>query len=799
MPELLAPAGGPEPFRAAIAAGADAVYCGFGSDFNARRGAANFSADEFSEACRQAHLAGARVYVTVNVAVRDDELPSALAHVRHAAELGADAFIIQDWGLLAQVRRSWPELECHVSTQANVHDARGVAWCRDAFGAARVTLSRELSLPEIARIAEEGVDLEVFAHGALCFCYSGVCLLSSMEGGRSANRGLCAQPCRLPYDLVDEAGGVISARGRTRPLCPKDNNVIRDLAPLVASGVASLKVEGRMKAPDYVFTVVGAYREAIDGLAAGGRPGDDEAARDRRLKRAFNRDFTDAYLHGRSGDEMMSYERSNNRGELAGVVVGCPGRTARVRLDAPVGAGDLLELRPDDDPNAFLTTHAEADAPAGEIISCPVKRPMPVGCPVRVIRSARLMAAASAAVLREVPRRRPVRVRVEARLGSPLAISMETCDGRARAEAVGAVVEAARTKAVSAEELAEHVGRMGSTPFEVEGGTAAIEVCLDEGCGMGFSSVHRLRAACCDALGRAILEPYESRAASLAPVPASVATGRAGEPSAPMGEPEVCALVRSAETAVAALEAGATRLYATSDDLAVGEWPHDVVPVLDEVCREGDHGRLDAWVRQGRPVACGNVSELALAAERGALAELRGCVPVHNRACLDALAERGARAAWLSPELTLDEVALLARDAPILLGIVVSGRPRVMTSEHCVLQAAGSCVHDCARCELRGRRLSLRDRDGSLLPVRTDAHGRSRIYDAHPLDATPEVGRLLACGVTRLMVDATLLDEGEARFAVGRLVRAVAVARKGGRPAKRLSGATSGHLFWAIG
>ena len=133
--------------------------------------------------------------------------------VRRAWRLGADAFIIQDWGLMAEIRRRWPEVETHVSTQANVHDARGVAWCRDVWGADRVTLSRELSLAEISRIAEEGVELECFGHGALCFCYSGVCLMSSMNGGRSANRGLCAQPCRLPYDLIDEDGNVMEIPG----------------------------------------------------------------------------------------------------------------------------------------------------------------------------------------------------------------------------------------------------------------------------------------------------------------------------------------------------------------------------------------------------------------------------------------------------------------------------------------------------------------------------------------------------------------------------------------------------------
>ena len=217
--ELLSPAGGPEPFAAALAAGADAIYCGMGS-FNARRKAANFDDESFAAACRAAHLAGTRVYVTVNIVIKDAEMRDALELVRKCAMLGADAFIIQDWGLFAEVRRLMPSVETHNSTQANIHDARGTAFCA-AAGADRVTLSRELSIAEIAAIHDAcpAIDLEVFAHGSICFSYSGVCVLSSFcQAGRSANRGMCAQPCRLPFELIDGDGRNISAPGRGRPL-----------------------------------------------------------------------------------------------------------------------------------------------------------------------------------------------------------------------------------------------------------------------------------------------------------------------------------------------------------------------------------------------------------------------------------------------------------------------------------------------------------------------------------------------------------------------------------------------------
>ena len=881
--ELLAPAGGPEQFNAALAAGADAIYCALGSDLNARRSAANFDDETFAAACRRAHLAGVRVYLALNVAVAEREMPAALALARRAWVLGADALIIQDWGLLAEVRRRWPEVEVHVSTQANVHDARGVAWCR-ALGVGRVTLSRELSLAEMARIAEEGVELECFGHGALCFCYSGVCLLSSLQGGRSANRGLCAQPCRLPYDLVDESGRVLEAPGvptaglaeknrgvgGLRALCPKDLCTIDHVAELAAAGVGSLKVEGRMKSADYVLSVVGAYREAIDealgegedadegaggavagarsraagvangpqvkGLLASGEGAPEDAraraaARERRLRRAFNRDFTDAYLWGRSDNQMMSYERSNNRGEFVGEVVGSraledrvvrrgggnggrertrrlPQAEVRVRLTAPVGAGDLLEVRPLGDPTQFLTVNAEAEAPAGAIISCRAARPMETGSPVRLIRSQEALAAAARLADKDVVRRRPVDVRVVARVGEPFVVELACADGVASARAEGFVVEPARTRAVSEVDLVEHVGRMGQSPFE----PVSWEVELDCGCGMGFSAVHAVRARACELLEEELLAPYAGREAALAPAPAAPSPAEA--PQGPVGslgpvprdpsnsgvgsgvrEAEVCALVASPECARAALDAGATRVYAPADELAAGEWPAGVVPWLDEVCREGDHARLDPWVREGAPVAVGNVSELALAAERGALAEVRSCIPVHNASALATLERAGAAGVWLSCELSLEEICALAPRAGVPVGLSVLGRERAMTSEHCVLQVAGRCVHDCARCDLRRERLSLRDIDGNLLPVRTDLQGRSRIWSAHPLDATPQVPELLAAGVTRLLADATLLSPRATAEAVARVARAVACAQTGRRPAPRMRGATSGHLF----
>ena len=820
IPELLAPAGEPNAFYAALAAGADAIYCALGNDFNARRMADNFTPETFEKACRDAHLAGTRVYVTINIIIQDDEMEHALETVALAWRLGADAFIIQDWGLLWEISQRWPEVECHISTQANIHDARATSWCA-AHGADRVTLSRELSIAEMDTIAKTGVEIECFGHGAICFCYSGICLMSSFFGGRSANRGICAQPCRLPYEMVDGTGNNLLTDGRERPLCPKDLYSFDDLDAMARAGVGSLKVEGRMKSPDYVYAVISAYRGALDDLAAGQAPAPGEdAARKRQLKRAFNRDFTNAYYYGTSGDEMMSYDRSNNRGELVGSVIFAeqledevrvtkptkPGGRSRLRrhprarlrieLKAPVGAGDLLEIRPSSDPSQYFTASVRDNAQAGDEIEVVGVRVADIGSAVRVIRSQGAFDDVDRVLGRAVARKRKVDVRISAHLGEPFTVELYVPEAGVRVSEQGFIVEAARTKEVSEEELVEHVCRMGTTPFEPR----AVACELDASCGMGFSAVHAVRAAACDKLEQALLAPYSHRNLTRGQVFCQVAHNNiARDLTEDLSPCQVCALVASAEAARTAIEAGATRIYATADSLAEGDWPEGVIPWLDEVCREGDHARLDPLIEAGKPVACGNMSEFAAAAELGALPEIRPCVPVHNASGIAALESWGAAALWLSHEITLEQIKRITPAASIPVGMLVSGRVRVMTSEHCVLQAADRCIHDCARCKLRQEDIRIKNIDGHLLPVRTDIHGRSRIYSAWPVDMTPQIPELAAAGVTRFMADCSLLDANQTARAVTRIVRALDAYRSGTRPSEKEPNTTSGHLFSGIG
>lgn len=422
LPELLAPAGGLDQMLAAIAAGADAIYAGLGG-FNARVSAHGFTDDEFARGCAVAHAHGVRVYATLNVFVFDDELSDAVVLGAHALELGADALIVADAGLACVLRTAIPGVEIHLSTQAGVHSEGAVRLAADELGVERVTTARELTVDEIAALCATGVPIEVFCHGAICIGYSGACEFSALRRGRSAMRGDCTQPCRLSYDLVDEAGQSVAAVEGDRLLCSRDYLGIAHLPELVDAGVASLKIEGRMKNPDYVFNVVRAWRRALDMLCDGAWDPDAVEELERELGRSFNRGFTDAYLRGRSGAELMSFERAINQGVRVGRLVAVGHEEVTVELDAAAAAGDTLEIRfypgvdaRPDVPKRWPQVPCPVDTAAGKRVVVHCKRKVDTGCEVYLIRSAGVLDQ-TAAVLE--------RMRAEADAIAPVARAVE--------------------------------------------------------------------------------------------------------------------------------------------------------------------------------------------------------------------------------------------------------------------------------------------------------------------------------------------------------------------------------------
>ena len=282
MMELLSPAGSRAALEAAVQSGADAVYMGFGA-FNARRNAKNFTDEEFADAVAYCHLRGVRVFLTLNTLLTDRELPQAAEVLRKASQMGVDAVLVQDWGVLTLAQAVTPDLPIHASTQMSLFTSGGARWA-ERLGMERVVLARELSRDDIANVCRScGAEIEVFVHGALCMCYSGQCTMSALIGQRSGNRGACAQPCRLPY-------GVNGPCKNQFPLSLKDANLSAYLQELGDMGVACLKLEGRMKRPEYVAVITSIYRRLIDEKRG------PTAAESQALEQAFSRSgFTDGY------------------------------------------------------------------------------------------------------------------------------------------------------------------------------------------------------------------------------------------------------------------------------------------------------------------------------------------------------------------------------------------------------------------------------------------------------------------------------------------------------------------------
>lgn len=725
-PELLAPAGTLDAFLAALDAGADAVYTGAGA-FNARAAADDLTCEELAWACEVAHGMGARVYVTMNIFVRDDELGECVALARRVLDAGADALIVADLGLCRRLRREVPDVEIHLSTQAGVHAAAGAVLAAEQLGASRVTCGRELTVDEIGAMAATGVEIEAFCHGAICICYAGACSFSARRRGRSANRGDCTQPCRVPYQLVDGEGRRVDARDGDLLLCPCDYLSAGHLDELVRSGVGALKIEGRMKNPDYVYNVVSCYREALDAAvarvnaaesganataatdAAGGDAGSDAAGATektvRRLARSFNRGFTDGYLTGRTRANLMSWERSCNQGVRVGRVIDRRHEEVLVAFEDAVDAGDTLEVRfipgpntAKDAPKRWPMVPCPVDAAAGDRVWVRCKRKVEVGAQVNLVRSERLI---------EVARERVAALRAA---GQDPASGRDDAAGHRAAE-----------RPLSKNQGASMRGEVGAA------------ACDSAACDAAACDAAAVRAVCI------VDDPQAASDLLDGCYPDALLSWR------PQGLDVVPAVFEHR-----LLEADADAWTRLLPALGV---------VLDEVSREGDARRQRDLCRRAAFVVCRNLTQVAYAREAGCVFEVASPVTAANGETVQELSRLGARCVWLPEEMGEERIEEISRtlSGGVRLAVWAHGEARLMVCEHCVLTAEGPCTETCLVCPRRLAPRLLVERDGSCLPVAVDALGRTRIFDETLLDLAHAVPRVISAGVTELVYDLTKL------------------------------------------
>lgn len=456
MMELLSPAGNREALIAAISCGADAVYLGY-TAFGARSFAGNFDTDGLKEAIDYAHERGKKIYVTVNTLVKQSELRSEVGDglcdvLELLCNVGADAAIVQDLGAARIARSQFPELELHASTQMTVNNAQGAQLLRD-LGFSRVVPARECSLDELRRMADTGVEIEAFAHGALCVAVSGQCLFSSMIGSRSGNRGKCAQPCRLPYSMEGGDRGYL--------LSTKDLMLIEQIPQMRDAGVYSYKLEGRMKRPEYVGVITRAYREALDAAQAH-VPYTPSPATIEGLKQVFNRGgFTQGYVMGKSNAALMSWERPNHWGIRVGKIVSSGKQLSNILLERELHDGDGLQVRGKGEVDF---TYSGKDMAKGTTATARIMGSAHVGDAVY-----RLTDAIQMKEIRDIMARETVEIPLMGHLrampGESAVLTLNDLDGHSVSVCSEQTVDAAKQRALDHETAFARLGKMGGTPY----------------------------------------------------------------------------------------------------------------------------------------------------------------------------------------------------------------------------------------------------------------------------------------------------------------------------------------------
>lgn len=465
MPELLAPVGNMECLFAAINAGCDAVYLS-GRNFGARSFAGNFSNEELIEAINTCHLYGVKVYITVNTLILDTEVERFINYIDFIHSIGVDAVIMQDIGMIDLVRKTYPNLEIHASTQAHIHNLEGVKFCEE-LGIKRVVLARETPIELVKEIKDNtNIELEIFVHGALCMSYSGQCLMSALIGNRSGNRGTCAQSCRQQYSL--EIDGEIKELNKYL-LSTKDLNTLDNIPKLIDMGVNSLKIEGRMKRPEYVYLITSIYRKAIDNYVKFKETKiTDEDIKN--IKKIFNREFTKGFLFNDENEEFVNTYRPNHMGIDIGKVIDYKNGKVIIKLTDILNINDGIRIIGDNDTGCIVTTMYKNgvrvdETNIGDIVSIPIKD--------KVDKNSRVVKTTDYKQLKEIEEKLKINKKVLIKgkcilkLGEPIRLIID--DSKNIVEDISDyIVEKSIKNETTIEQIKEQLNRLGDTVYEFE-------------------------------------------------------------------------------------------------------------------------------------------------------------------------------------------------------------------------------------------------------------------------------------------------------------------------------------------
>jgi len=486
--ELLSPAGNMDSLVAAVQAGCDAVYLG-GTLFGARAFAGNFNDEEIVKAIKYCHLYGVKVYVTTNILIYEREVETFLKYVEFLHKNNVDAILIQDLGMLDLVHKTFPNLECHASTQMHIHNLDGVI-VANKLGCKRVVLARETPISLVKEIKEKvDVDLEIFAHGALCVSYSGQCLFSSLIGNRSGNRGSCVGSCRLPYKIVDNHNKTLN--NGDYPLSMKDLNTLEYLDELIEAGVTSLKIEGRMKSPEYVYTVTKLYRMAIDSYYETGKVTINEEEINN-LQKLFSRGFTKGYLFNEEIDHILNTNRPNHQGIYIGKVIDYKNGFVTIRLTENVSINDGIRIVLDNDDYGtvlnefYIDKKLVKEANNGDTISFKVNKLIPKNSKVLLTKDSRLINKIDETI-KTNPRKVGITGLISLYKGKPMEIVVT--DYNHSIKVVGDIVEESKSHPTTESDILSKMNKLSDTVYKFDG----LRVIIDDNVFVPFKKFNELR------------------------------------------------------------------------------------------------------------------------------------------------------------------------------------------------------------------------------------------------------------------------------------------------------------------
>lgn len=734
--ENLAPAGNWDALRSAVAAGADAVYLGYAA-YSARAGAGNFDEQQLRDAVRFAHLHHVRVHVTVNTLIKDGEMAGVVDVLRLLSEIRVDAVLVQDLGVLRMARRCFPDLPIHASTQMAIHNATGVRFCRQQ-GMTRAVLARECSAAEIALAAKEGIEIEVFGHGAQCVAVSGECLFSSVVGGRSGNRGRCAQPCRLLYTY----------RGKTAAwLSPRDVCMRDDLPELNKAGVASIKLEGRLKRPEYVATIANSYRNAIDAMDNGHFRKADEAEMTG-LRQIFSRGgFMRGYAMGAEDAGVIDPVRVSHGGVKIGRVEFAAGNMARVRLERSLDDGDGLQIRTAQGDAELI--YAGHDTEAGQIAVVRLRLDIRTKADDEVYRltSEKQLQWARSLAIPAIP----ADMALIAYPGKPLALTMT--GGESSVTVTGDTVAPAQSRAMSEEDARRSLGKLSDTPFSLRGLTVQTA-----GAFVPVSALNQLRREACQQLAEARIAAFTRKAGREETADDLIYPDTPDAPS--------MAIVRTREQADAMQGAADLLVWYPEDfradalESGLRDMPDGVWLQLPTVCEEKTLDLLYDFVQRNAGklggIVLGSVGQLGrtwnvpMGAGSG--------IPVMNRRAVQFLLEQGCRFVTASSELSGAELRTLMQNHPPVV-VPAYGREQLMLLHHCPARTYLGLTKGHAACRMCDQHSpdalagqTLTDRRGTVYPLlrqRLPEGCLVRLMNALP---TNNIRRVRQAGYAPMMV-----------------------------------------------